>query len=73
MSKDFPPLTAKEVIKVLERIGYVFHRQKGSHKVYFKDTSIVIIPFHSGQLKPGTLRQIIKSAGLSQKEFYQYL
>ena len=73
MSKDFHPLTAKEVIKVLERIGYSFHRQKGSHGVYYKDASMVIVPIHSGQLKPGTLRQIIKSTGLSTAEFYQHI
>ncbi len=60
-------MTAKELIKKVEQDGWYFVRQNGSHKIYQHPTKEgnVIIPFHgSKDLKKGTLKQILKDAGL---------
>jgi len=68
-----PALKPKEVIRVLEKAGFVFVRQKGSHKLYTRSNVGVIVPHHNKDLKKGTLRHIIKEAGFSTKEFFGLL
>ncbi len=69
------PITLKphEVVRILERFGYRFHRQKGSHLIMIKDGSVCqpVVPMHSKELKKGTLRSIIRQAGLTPEEFFQ--
>lgn len=60
-----PVLTAKQVVKGFERNGFVFARQKGSHATYrHQDGRIAVVPMHSGDLKRGTLRSVLRQAGL---------
>jgi predicted RNA binding protein YcfA (HicA-like mRNA interferase family) len=73
MSKQLPALKPKDVIKILIKIGFEFYRQKGSHKIYVKDTFLVVVPDHAKDLKTGTLHNIIKGTGLSTEEFMNYL
>ena len=59
-------MTAKELIKRLKSDGWVEIRQIGSHK-QFKHPSkpgLVTVLFHTGDIATGTLRSIIKHAGL---------
>lgn len=72
MSKQFPAIKPKEVEKILLKINFVFHRQKGSHKIYIKDNYLVVVPIHNKDLKKGTLLNIIKGTGLSTEEFFSY-
>jgi predicted RNA binding protein YcfA (HicA-like mRNA interferase family) len=64
-----PVLKSKEVIKTLERAGFCFTRQKGSHRIYIKNNIGITIPCHNKKLKKGTLRHIIKQSGLTVEEF----
>lgn len=76
MTRKLPVVTAKEVIRVAERIGFVFDRQKGSHAVYYRpsDKRRVVVPIHSGrELKPKTLVGIIADMGLTVEEFGKLL
>lgn len=59
-------MTAKEIIKLLEETGFVYVSANGSHRKYRNpDTGkAVIIPYHTGDLKPGTVNSILKQAGL---------
>lgn len=64
-----PGLSGAELIKILERKGYVQMRTKGSHvRLYPPDFSPnakkVTVPLHR-QLKTGTLSGIMKDAGLT--------
>ena len=71
MSK-LPVVAARDVIKVAEKLGFAFDRQKGSHAVYLRvsDKRRIVIPVHKGRdLKPGTLRGLIDDMGLSVDEF----
>lgn len=68
-----PVLGPKEVAKALERAGFVFVRQKGSHKIYVRGSKGVTIPYHNKDLKTGTLKHIIKQSGLELKQFIDLL
>ena len=75
MSK-LPFVSAREVIRVAEKLGFAFDRQKGSHAVYLRasDKRRLVIPMHKGRdLKPGTPRGLIDDMGLSVGEFVERL
>jgi predicted RNA binding protein YcfA (HicA-like mRNA interferase family) len=61
MSK-LPILTAREIIKVLRKIGFEKIRQKGSHAfLAHEDGRTTIVPIHPGEdISQGLLRKIIK-------------
>lgn len=68
-----PALKPREVVRVLERAGFEFERQKGSHRVYIKGKLSVIVSYHNKDLKMGTLRHIIEQSGLEPKQFLELL
>jgi predicted RNA binding protein YcfA (HicA-like mRNA interferase family) len=69
MSKS-PAITPKELIKLLERKGFVFDRSKGSHQIYYhKEKRLrAVIPMHNKDLPTGTLHAILKQAGIDKTE-----
>jgi len=68
-----PALRAREVIRLLERIGFYEVRQRGSHLQLKRGNLLVTVPVHSGDLNPGTLRSIIRQAGMTVDEFLMLL
>lgn len=68
-----PSLTTRQVIKKLKKAGFIFDRQaKGSHEIWYnpKNKRRVTVPNHPGSPLPkGTLRAIIKEAGLTVEKF----
>ena len=60
------PMTSKEMIKHLQRNGFEFVRQNGSHITMRnpKDGTRVVVPYHNKDLKRGTEQRILKEAGL---------
>ena len=73
---NLPSLTGREVIQALERAGFNVVRIKGSHHIMKKPghTNNVSVPVHGNQpLKAGTLRGVIRSAGMTVEEFVSYL
>ena len=69
MSKS-PAFTSKELIKLLERKGFIFDRSKGSHQIYYhKEKKLrAVIPMHNKDLPTGTLHAILKQAGIDKNE-----
>jgi predicted RNA binding protein YcfA (HicA-like mRNA interferase family) len=65
-----PSVSARDLCALLERSGFALKRQTGSHCVYFnsKKKRLTVVPMHSGDMKPGTVRAILKQAGLSRKD-----
>jgi len=63
-----PILSGKTVTRVLERMGFMIVRQRGSHVILRRGSSGCVVPLHQ-QLKTGTLSGILKQAGVSFKEF----
>ena len=75
MSGRLPALRPAEVIRVLERNGFRLLRST-KHRTYTDDADpphLVSVPFHNKDLKPKTLRSIIRQAGWSEEEFLQKL
>ena len=62
----------REITKKLKRFGFSFDRQAaGSHEIWYNSDSdkYTTIPNHSGDLPEGTLRAILKQAGISPDNF----
>jgi predicted RNA binding protein YcfA (HicA-like mRNA interferase family) len=72
---ELPVVNGRECIRALERAGFTVKRQKGSHVIMKRGNppARVIVPSHRKSLKPGTLHQIIKDAGLTVNEFIELL
>ena len=66
-----PVLRPREVIALLERLGFVEIRQRGSHKQFrHADGRNTTVPVHGGRdISPALLRQIAKDIGLTWEEF----
>ena len=60
------PMTAKEVIKLLEANGFQLIRSNGPHRFYKNPVTqkTTTVPYRPGPLKPGTEKAILKQAGL---------
>lgn len=68
-----PVLKPKEVVAILEKLGFVEVRQRGSHKQYrHVDGRRTTVPFHSSRdISPLLLRQIAKDIGLTIEKLIQ--
>ena len=75
MSKEFPRLTAKQIIAVLERSGFILSRQNGSHKIYKnKNGKRTTVPFHGNKiLHPKILKSILGDADINIDELLKIL
>ena len=65
MTPRLARITAKELIKILSKYGFVCARVKGSHHHFVNSTdgTRVTIPVHAGKIiGPGLLRLILKQA-----------
>ena len=61
-----PVLSDREMISLLEKNGFVFSRQKGSHKIFCKkEFPPISVPCHGKDLKRGLTARILKDAGVS--------
>jgi predicted RNA binding protein YcfA (HicA-like mRNA interferase family) len=70
-----PVVSGREVVKALEKIGYVFDRQRGSHMILRQRIAPhrrLTVPDHQ-EIAKGTLRAIIRQAGLTVDEFKDLL
>ena len=73
MSSKQPVINAKDLIKKLEKKGFVFSRQSGSHAIYKNaEGTKVTVPIHGKKdLGKGLLKQIMKDAGLTNEDLFQ--
>jgi len=69
-----PRISGRECVRVLEKLGFYFKRQEGSHVILRRDNPFaqVVVPDHE-ELDRGTLRAIIRQANLSVDEFIKTL
>jgi len=67
-------LSGREVRAALERAGFVFRRQSGSHMMLRREQPYAraVVPDHK-QIRSGTLRRIIADAGLTVEQFIDLL
>ena len=75
MTPKQPAATAKDLVRVAERLGFAFRRQSGSHAIYVRasDQARVVIPMHKGELKRKTLRAIIQDLKITVDQFVELL
>ncbi|MEO8603508.1 MAG: type II toxin-antitoxin system HicA family toxin [bacterium] len=67
---SLPRVSGRECVRRLRKAGFVELRQRGSHIVLRRAEpfSQLVVPDHQ-ELDRGTLRAIIRQAGLSVREF----
>lgn len=71
-----PAVTGKELVSALSRDGWAIEDHRGSHVKMIKPgvRHPVIVPVHGGVTIPkGTLRNIIRAAGVRVEEFMKLL
>lgn len=70
-----PRVSGFEVVRALERAGFRVARIRGSHHALAGPQGrVVIVPVHGKRALPvGTLRDILRQAGLEPSEFRQLL
>ena len=62
----------RQIVKRLKALGFAFDRQAaGSHEIWYNDQTrcYTTIPNHPGDMPEGTLRAILKQAGIEPDEF----
>ncbi len=62
----------RDVTQRLRRLGFQFDRQAaGSHEIWFNATTnrYTTIPNHPGELPEGTVRAILRQAGVDPDDF----
>lgn len=62
-------LSGRELVNILQRVGFVVNRQRGSHIILRRADPYarVVVPDHK-QIRAGTLRQILNEAGLTVEQ-----
>lgn len=70
MGSALPVMSGREVMRVFESLGWEAVRQTGSHIIMTKDEEPVTlsVPDHR-EVAKGTLRSLIRTAGLTVEEF----
>lgn len=70
-----PTLTPRQLVEVLEKVGFEIDHQTGSHVVLWRasDGVRVVIPCHNRDLGRGLTLRIIKSAGLTRDQFEELI
>jgi predicted RNA binding protein YcfA (HicA-like mRNA interferase family) len=71
MSASLPSLKPREVIRILERNGFRRMTRRKKHRIYTDGNRIVPVPYHNHDLKPKTLKSIIRMAGWTIEDFLQ--
>ena len=73
---DLPVVTSRQLIRALGRAGFFVHHARGSHR-YLKHPDrpgvLVTVPYHNRDLKRGTLRSILRQAGMTSEELSDLL
>lgn len=73
MSK-LPRVSGQEVLSALKKAGFYLRRQHGSHLILRRDSPFAqtVVPNHK-EIDSGTLRAILRQAGISPEEFITLL
>jgi predicted RNA binding protein YcfA (HicA-like mRNA interferase family) len=66
-----PVLKPREVVAILDLLGFAETRQRGSHKQFrHPDGRCTTVPFHQGRdISPILLRQIVKDVDMTMDDF----
>ena len=69
-----PAISGRQAVVAFQRAGFEVRRQRGSHIIMVKagTPQTLSVPDHR-QLKPGTLRALVRKCGLTVEEFAELL
>lgn len=67
-----PRVSGAEVIRALERLGFIRIRQSGSHVILRRGNKGCVVPMRS-EVKVGTLAGVLRQAEVSAEEFTEAL
>jgi len=62
----------RQIIKKIKQFGFEFYRHAaGSHEIWHNPQTnrYTTIPNHAGEMPEGTLRAVLKQAGIEPEEF----
>lgn len=63
-------ISSKDMVKIMESLGFKEIRQKGSHKSFrHEDGRTTVVPFHGEDLGRGLIRKILKDIEISPDEY----
>lgn len=69
-----PVLSGKKCVRILQKAGFYLKRQEGSHLILRRNEPFaqIVVPDHR-ELDRGTLRSIIRQAGMNMEDFTKLL
>lgn len=69
-----PVVSGRELVRALAKLGFIMDRQKGSHLILFRadPPTTLSVPDHR-ELDRGTLRSLLRQAGISPDELTRLL
>lgn len=63
-------ISSKDMVKILEKLGFKEIRQKGSHKSFRHDDGrTTVVPFHGEDLGRGLIRKILRDIELTIEDY----
>jgi predicted RNA binding protein YcfA (HicA-like mRNA interferase family) len=71
-----PQVKGDRLVKALQKKGWYIDRSRGSHAIMRNDDkpgTKIVVPIHTGPVKPGTLSNILKKAEISKEELADLL
>ncbi len=71
-----PQYTRRDVVKVLQKVGFIFVSQKGSHmkfQIVINNKKYTTIVPNKKTIRYGTFRKILKQANLTEQKFIELL
>jgi predicted RNA binding protein YcfA (HicA-like mRNA interferase family) len=70
-----PKLKGKEIIKVLQKLGFNVSRIRGSHHILkHKDGRMTVVPVHTNEvIGPGLLSKILNDCEIKKENFIELL
>ena len=61
-------IKSREILRILQKQGFVIKRQSGTHVILRKENKTVVVPVHSEIMPIGTLKSIEKQSGVDFRE-----
>jgi len=70
-----PAVRPREIIKFLERSGFLLDHTSGSHFIYYHPLSKrrAVVLQHNRDIPKGTLMSLLREAGFSREELLKFL
>lgn len=61
--------SSRQIVKILEKYGFVFVSQKGSHAKFRKGELTTIVPVGKREMPAGTFSSILRQSQLKKQDF----